>query len=83
MVLQFRLTIGNFKWNTSFQEYNTIGDIVNYLESNYSNSTSNRIRLFRGKTFFTDESKQLKDCGFPLNKVIRLTFTDVYNGGKN
>lgn len=83
MVLQFRLTNGNFKRNTSFQEYNTIGDIVNYLESNYTKSTTNRIRLFRGKTFFTDESKMLKDCGFPSNRVIRLTFTDVYNGGKN
>jgi hypothetical protein len=55
---------------------------VNYLESNYTKTTSNRIRLFRGKTFFTDESKKLKDCGFSSGKVIRLTFTDVYNGGK-
>lgn len=46
-------------------------------------STTNRIRLFREKTFFTDESKFLKDCGFSSVKVIRLTFTDVYNRGKN
>ena len=83
MVYQFRLTNGNFKQNVSFQEYDSIGDIVNYLESHYSKSTTNRIRLFRGKTFFTDESKKLIDCGFSNNKVIRLTFTDVYNGGEN
>lgn len=83
MVLQFRLTNGNFKQNAFFNEDNTIGDIVNYLERNYIKSTSNRIRLFRGKTFFTDESKKLKDCGFNSSKIIRLTFTDVYNGGEN
>lgn len=83
MVYQFRLTNGNFKSNRSFYEYQTIGDIVNYLETNYSKTTSNRIRLFRGQTFFTDESKKLKDCGFSTNKIIKLTFTEVYDGGKN
>lgn len=39
MVLQFRLTNGNFKRNISFEENNTIGDIVNYLESNYTKTT--------------------------------------------
>ena len=83
MVYQFRLTNGNFKSNRSFYEYQTIGDIVNYLETNYPKTTSNRIRLFRGPTFFTDESKKLKDCGFSTNKIIKLTFTETYDGGKN
>jgi len=83
MVLQFRLTNGNFKQNAFFNEDDTIGDIVNYLEQNYTKSTSNRIRLFRGKIFFTDENKKLKDCGFSSSKITKLTFTEFYNGGEN
>lgn len=83
MVLQFRLTNGNIKKTVQFYEYQTIGDIINYLERNYTKTTSNRIRLFRGKTFFTDESKLLKDCGFTSSKIIKLTFTENYDGGEN
>jgi hypothetical protein len=81
MVYQFRLTNGNFKRNVTFNETNTIGDIVNYLESNYTKTTSNRIKLFKGKTFFTNESQILKDCGFKSSGIIRLTFTENYDGG--
>ena len=54
MVYQFRLTNGNFKKTANFDENKTIGDIINYLENIYTKTTSNRIRLFRGKVFYID-----------------------------
>lgn len=82
MVLQFKLTNGNFNRNVSFNEDNTIGDIVDYLEGQYSKTTSNRLRLFRGKTFYNDEKKKLGNCGFKPNRIIKLTFTENYDGGE-
>ena len=81
MVYQFRLTNGNFKKTANFDENKTIGDIINYLENIYTKTTSNRIRLFRGKVFYIDETKKLRDCGFTSEKIIRLTFTENYDGG--
>ena len=76
MDLKFKLTDGAISKQVTFNENDTIGDIINYLKRNCE--ITSKILLFKGKTFFFDENKKLKDCGFRQNGINKLTFTTVY-----
>ena len=76
MDLKFKLSNGAIRKQVTFNENDTIGDIINYLKLNCE--ITSKILLFRGTTFFIDENKKLKDCGFRQNGINKLTFTTVY-----
>ena len=76
MDLKFKLSNGAIRKQVTFNENDTIGDIINYLKRNCE--ITSKILLFKGKTPIIDENKKLKDCGFRQNGINKLTFTTVY-----
>lgn len=78
MDLKFKLTDGAIRKQVTFNENDTIGDIINYLKLNCE--ITSKIFLYNGKTFFFDENKKLKDCGFRQNGINKLSFGYHYDG---